>query len=110
MDLRIDKDFAINFKKKADGVDVHDARRNGGLFFNIYFRIENVLNTRDVLGVYGFSGSSTNDGYLTSPRGIQDITNRASSASFVDLYNIAQLNPNLYNRPRRATVGLQINF
>jgi len=87
----------LNFGKKS--VDVHDRRRNGGLSFNAYLRVENVLNTRDVVAVYGYTGSATDDGYLTSAQGASTIANQTNPTSFVQFYNIAMRNPGLYALP-----------
>lgn len=108
LDLRIDKDFAINFKKKNE--DLRDRRRQGGLYFNAYLRVENVLNTRNVLAVYGYTGSPDDDAYLTSGNGATTISNQVNPQSFVDLYRIAMLNPNFFGAPRTMTIGLQMNF
>jgi len=108
LDLRIDKDFSISFGKKND--DMRQRRRQGGLYFNAYLRVENVLNTRNVLAVYGYTGSPDDDAYLTSGNGATTISNQINPQSFVDLYRIAMLNPNFFGAPRTMTIGLQMNF
>lgn len=108
LDLRVDKDFVINFNKK--GEDLRNLRRQGGLYFNAYFRVENVFNTRNVLGVYGYTGSPDDDAYLTSGTGITTANNTVNPQSFMDLYRIAMLNPGFFGAPRTMSLGLQVNF
>lgn len=108
LDLRIDKDFVVNFKKKGD--DLRNLRRQGGLYFNAYLRVENVLNTRNILGVYGYTGSADDDAYLTSGTGQTTAGNMVNPESFMDLYRVAMMNPNFFGAPRTMTIGLQMNF
>jgi len=72
--------------------------------------IQNVLNTRDVIGVNGFTGRPDDDGYITSPQGVQDVQKQTSALSYTDLYYINSINPYNLNLPRRVSLGLQFNF
>jgi Carboxypeptidase regulatory-like domain len=98
IDMRIDKDFVINAKGKK-------------LVFNVYSIIQNVLNTRNVLNVYNFSGLADNDGFLTSPQGITAANAISTSKdSWASYYNIALRNPNRFVNPRRIFIGINFNF
>lgn len=114
MDIRFDKSFAIRARKgSTDAKSLYNLRRNGGLRANVYVRIENLLNTRDVLGVYGYSGRTDDDGYLTSPAGLQTVNtynNTNQSRAFVDQYAIAADNSGFLNIPRRINIGFQLFF
>ena len=76
--------------------------------FEIYVQMLNVLNTQNVLGVYPYTGSPSDDGYLSSPQGQNAIQFQASAQSFADLYNISLANPGLFSLPRRIRLGLRI--
>src|SRR5690606_9949260 len=56
MDLRIDKSFMLGGEEAA--------RRS---LLNVYLRMENVFNTKNIIGVYAASGSAYDDGYLLTP-------------------------------------------
>ncbi|MBL7720015.1 MAG: carboxypeptidase regulatory-like domain-containing protein [Flavipsychrobacter sp.] len=110
LDLRVDKDFTLSVHKqdpdaKAAG---KPARRN--LYVNAYCYINNVLNTRDVLSVDGFTGRPDDDGYLVSPQGQLQQQVQTSAVSYADLYTISLMNPYRINMPRRINFGLSLNF
>jgi hypothetical protein len=109
IDARLDKDFVVFTKGKK----LEDGTRKKGkpLTFNVYTIVQNVLDTRNVLNVYNFTGSADNDGFLASPQGAlfaQNIT--TSNQSWANYYNIALRNPNRFVNPRRLFVGVNFNF
>ena len=61
---------------------------------NVYFRVANLLDRRNVVSVFGYTGSPTDDGYLASVEG-QSFVN-GISASIMDnaLYGVVG---NAYN-------------
>lgn len=78
---------------------------------NAYLYIQNLLDTRNVQAVYAFTGSPTDDGFLDSAFGVQYATqNVSNSASFVDVYNMALQNPDVFSLPRRIRLGLTFTF
>ncbi|NJN32880.1 MAG: TonB-dependent receptor [Saprospiraceae bacterium] len=86
LDMRIDKTFPISKNPKTP------------LDLNVYLRVQNVLDARNVRAVYTASGSPSDDGYLTSSRGKRRIRQycvnsprRFGSLSFFI--------PNAYARP-----------
>jgi outer membrane receptor protein involved in Fe transport len=83
-------------------------KRNGS--FEVYFQILNLLDTRNVLGVYPFTGSPDDDGYLSSPQGQGAINFQTNAQSYVDLYNARMANPNFYTLPRRIRLGIRVGF
>jgi outer membrane receptor protein involved in Fe transport len=78
--------------------------------FEIYVQMLNVLNTQNVLGVYPYTGSPSDDGYLSSPQGQNAIQFQTNAQSFADLYNISLANPGLFSLPRRIRLGLRIGL
>lgn len=108
IDLRVDKDFRLNFGKK-DG-DVTRTRRD--VYVNVYVLVNNLLNTRDILFVDRYTGRPDDDGYLSHPQGIQTTNNQYNRQSFVDLYsaNLIGLGGARVNLPRRINLGLNLNF
>ena len=103
-DLRIDKNIALTWGKK-DG----EAKKKASL--NIYLQVLNLLNNRNVLGVYNYTGNPDDDGYLNSAQGQLYMNNNPSTAaSFADQYSIYINNPNNYARPRTIRIGLELGF
>lgn len=107
LDMRVDKDFELSFGKKKVQ---EGAKPKQPLVLNAYVMVMNLLNTRDILNVNGYTGRPDDDGYLTSPQGIQQTNNQSNPISYIDLYTISQLNPSNVNMPRRINLGLQLNF
>ncbi len=101
MDARIDKDFKINWGKKEG------ARAS---YLNVYFQVLNVLNTKNVINVYPFTGNPDDDGYLAAAEWQQEIDNQLDPQSFRDLYSVFVDNPGNYSAPRRIRVGVIFNF
>ncbi|MBK8196184.1 MAG: TonB-dependent receptor [Lewinellaceae bacterium] len=102
IDLRIDKSF-----------NLAPAGRNP-LNLNIYLRVSNVLNRKNVLGVYSATGSPTDDGYLATAEGqtiVEGIgdTGRNTQA-YLDSYSWVVRNPNNFTLPRRIYIGAAIGF
>lgn len=101
-DLRVDKSFAIAKK------------RENPLSLNVYLRVQNVLNTKNVLGVYSYSGDASDDGYLNSSFGRQEIESLRQQGrdvqAFQDAYRWALLNPGNFSLPRRIFIGASFYF
>ena len=70
---------------------------------NFYVRVQNLLNSRNILEVYRNTGSATDDGFLSTR--IDD-----PSQSEVDLYLARLANPAFYSIPRRVTFGATYYF
>jgi len=106
MDLRVDKSFPISFTKaSADG-----APRRARLGLQTFIYIQNLLNTRDVLSVYGATGRPDDDGWVASPAGIQEAGIKSSRESYNELYLLSRQNPGLLNNPRRINLGISLTF
>ncbi|MCK4568786.1 MAG: carboxypeptidase-like regulatory domain-containing protein [Bacteroidales bacterium] len=101
MDVRIDKDIPLTMGKG-------DNPRKGNL--NIYFSINNVLNTKNVMGVYPATGNPDDDGYLAAPEWQREINEQLDSQSFRDLYSILVNYPGNYSAPRTIRFGVIFNF
>ncbi|MDF2448948.1 MAG: TonB-dependent receptor [Bacteroidota bacterium] len=103
-DLRIDKNIELTWGKK-DG----DSQKRANL--NIYLQVLNLLNTRNILGVYGYTGNPEDDAYLASAQGQLYVnSNPATATSFTDQYNIYINNPYNYGRPRTIRIGVLLDF
>ncbi len=100
LNLRVDKDFKLT----KDG-----AKRP--MYLNVYVRVQNLLNTRNVLGVYSFTGSPEDDGWLSSPDGQADLALRGELADeYATQYNFLLDNSGFYSLPRRIFLGALFEF
>ncbi|MBL7807717.1 MAG: TonB-dependent receptor, partial [Saprospiraceae bacterium] len=102
LDFRVDKTFRLNQKAKKP------------LDLNVYFRVANLLNRLNVLGVYAATGSPTDDGYLSIPDG-QSVVSQIeqsglNSQAYLDSYSWLVRNPNNFALPRRVFLGASFTF
>jgi len=115
LDARIDRSFQFTTSRA-------DSDAPGRTFFlNIYLRVQNVLDTRNILGVYAFSGSPDDSGWLASSFGQDNIAalKRAREGivpagqeelAFLDQYSAAALQPSFFALPRRVYLGAIFEF
>jgi len=105
LDMRIDKSFRIG---GAEGANP--------LFANVYLRIENVFDARNIIGVYAASGSPYDDGFLVTPDGQSSIQTLIDSGREGDVdnyllsYQWGELNPGFFTLPRRIYLGASLQF
>lgn len=103
VDIRVDKSFTLSKPGAANPIGL-----------NIYLRVQNLLNTKNVLGVYPATGSPTDDGYLASSFGQDAIQNVIDSGrdieAYLNSYQWSLLNPNSYSLPRRISIGALLEF
>lgn len=102
MDIRIDKDIPITLGKNSDNPRAAN--------LNVYFSINNVLNTKNVMNVYPATGNPDDDGYLAAPEWQREINEQLSPQSYRDLYAIYVNYPGNYSSPRTIRFGLIFNF
>ncbi len=98
LNLRVDKNFNIG---KSMGL-------------NVYCRVSNLLDRRNVLNVYSATGSATDDGYIASEIGSRQLENIEGSqrqvANFLASYQWRLLNPDFFTLPRRIYLGAIFDF
>lgn len=103
VDLRLDKNISLS--KGSTKLDL-----------NIYLRVQNLFDTKNVIGVYRGSGDARDDGYLKSDKGAAEINSVTTSYGegyvdyFINQYNYRVLNPDNYTQPRRIFIGAILEF
>jgi len=109
VDLRVDKDFALSIgKKHKDAIAGVKAKRP--LFIKAILQVNNLLQTRDVLSVYGYTGKPDDDGYISSSYGQQYIPQQISPQSYTDLLRYYRNDPSKLNYARTISLALDLNF
>jgi len=102
VDTRIDKSFNLAAAGKKP------------LNINVYLRVSNLLNRKNVVRVYPVTGSPTDDGFLAGADGQTALQGYATEGrdvqSFLDSYSYVLLDPNNYSRPRRIYIGAVFEF
>lgn len=94
-DARINKMFPLKNSRKS---------------IEVYVQILNLFDTQNITSVYAFTGSPSDDGFLSSAAAAAQITQQANAQSYVDLYNRSVNSPFNYALPRRMRLGIMYNF
>lgn len=102
-DGRLDKDFTLSSKKDDKG-NVKE------YYLNVYLQVLNILNSRNIMGVYSATGNPDDDGYLAAAEYQAQINSQLDTQSYIDLYRIRVNNPYNYSSPRMIRLGVGINF
>jgi outer membrane receptor protein involved in Fe transport len=101
-DMRLEKTFPLSAANKKP------------LNLTTYFRVQNLFDTRNIVGVYSFSGSPTDDGYLASPEGqsieATIIQQGRNLQAYRNAYSWALLNADRFTQPRRMFLGAIFEF
>jgi hypothetical protein len=103
LDAKIDRTIDLKWGK-GEGEDRREAT------MSIYLQVLNVLNARNILGVYPSTGNAEDDGFLNASYQQAYIVNQIDEQSFRDLYSTKLVNGYNYALPRRIRLGLQLNF
>jgi outer membrane receptor protein involved in Fe transport len=81
LNLRVWKDFNFMVGKKNEKKE--DKR---AVSLEIYLEIQNLLNTKNVVSVYRYTGTPNTDGYLSSPASVSVIQAALNPQAFKDQY------------------------
>ncbi len=104
IDARIDKSFSIKTSEESSRT----------LNFNVYLRVQNLLDTKNVRRFYSFSGDPEDDGYLQSQFGQARINGVIAAEqdvqAFLDAYQWRLNSPGNFFFPRRIYLGTIIDF
>jgi outer membrane receptor protein involved in Fe transport len=101
IDARVDRDMVINFG---------EGEGKKAMYLNVYLQVLNVLNTKNVMGVYRATGNPDDDGYLAAAEWQTQINQQLDPQAYRDLYSIAVNNPYNYSMPRRIRIGVMISI
>jgi hypothetical protein len=84
----------------------------GSVDMNIYMRIENLLNSKNVLDVFPTSGDANDDGWLQTVEGSKNAAAQNQLGPYTDLYNAYtnQNNPGFFNTPRSVIFGVRVDL
>ncbi len=103
-DLRVDKDFTFTMGGKKEGSKGRDA------FVNVYLQVLNLLNSKNIVGVYNATGNPDDDGYLSAPQWQNEINAQIDPQAYIQMYELYVNNGGFYSMPRHIRLGLSFNF
>lgn len=103
-DFQVDKNFQLKFSEESQR----------SLAINLYLRVQNVFNIKNVVGVYRASDDPEDEGFLTNQFGQDRVQQIIDEGFIVDSYlahyawRTAQ--PGFYTSPRQIFLGAIVNF
>ena len=101
IDMRIDRDFFLE-RKEGSSKPPH--------YLNVYLQILNLLDARNVVSVYRYTGNPDDDGYLSAAEYQSAINAAEDPEAFRDMYGVRVNSPYNYALPRRIRLGVLFNF
>ncbi len=99
VDLKIDKSFSL-----------------GGLRFNVYAWVLNLLNTKNIVSVFNTSGDATDDGWLADPEGASKYEGyklrfgKQVADTYAQVYRQMIYNANNFGPPRQINLGIKLIY
>jgi outer membrane receptor protein involved in Fe transport len=106
INMRLDRDVKVKLAKANDN---NGSKERYG-YINIYLEISNLLNTQNVLNVYGYTGNADDDGYLNYAAYQDQINTQNDVEAFRNYYAMRINSPYNYTLPRTIRLGLQFSF
>jgi hypothetical protein len=97
-DFVLDRDFVLSMNSGKE------------IYLNTYVQVLNLLNARNINGVYRATGNPDDDGYLNSALGREFTREQNSPLAFVEYYNMKLWDPVNWQLPRRIRLGMRVNF
>ncbi len=104
LDLRVDKNINLTDRLSA----------------TLYARINNLLNTRNVINVYQRTGNADDDGFLSNPELSGSFISSNGGQQYIDLYKAINLEngqaywdvlgKQLWGNPRQIFFGIKFNY
>ena len=105
-DLQIDRNIPVVLGgKKGEG-----GKKGKEANLNVYFRVTNIFNQRNVLSVYRATGNWDDDGYLAAASSQSTIQNQTDEQSFRDYYLMKIQNPFNISAPRTIRLGVRLEY
>jgi hypothetical protein len=102
LDLQLDRTFEFVFGGEGD--------KKKSTFLQVYFRVTNIFNQFNVLGVYRATGNWNDDGYLAAAASQSSIQNQLDEQAFRDYYTMKIQNPFNISAPRTIRLGVKFDF
>ncbi|MCX6011831.1 MAG: TonB-dependent receptor, partial [Chloroflexi bacterium] len=93
VDLKVDKSFTIFDRLRA----------------TIYVTVLNLFNTLNVNNVYLYTGTNTDDGYLSNPLTYQQQL-LSKGQTYIDIYNLAMARNGYTSDMRQVRLGIRLDY
>lgn len=109
VNLRLDRDIRIKLAKEQRDANNKVIKNENYGMLNVYLDITNLLNTKNVLSVYSYTGNAKDDGYLSFDEYQSLIAVQTDEESYRNYY-IMSLGSGMYSSPRTIRLGVSFSF
>jgi len=106
INMKLDRDIKLTMKE----ADSDAGTKEKLAFLNIYLEVSNLLNTKNVLNVYGYTGNPDDNGYLTYSDYQDAISTQNDEEAYRNYYSMYINSPYNYSLPRTIRLGVQFSF
>ncbi|MDA3819758.1 MAG: carboxypeptidase-like regulatory domain-containing protein [Candidatus Delongbacteria bacterium] len=106
INMRLDRDVRLTLKDK----DSESGAKAKYAYLNVYLEISNLLNSKNVLNVYGYTGNPNDDGFLTYSAFQDAIATQTDEEAYRNYYAMYINSPYNYSTPRTIRLGVQFSF
>jgi hypothetical protein len=103
--MRLDRDIKV---KLADKKDEGSKEKYG--YINVYLEVSNLLNAKNVIGVYEYTGNPDDDGFLNFADYQTAIGTQNDEEAYRNYYAMYINSPYNYSLPRTIRLGVQFTF
>ncbi|MDY0141385.1 MAG: carboxypeptidase-like regulatory domain-containing protein [Bacteroidales bacterium] len=105
INMRLDRDIKVKLaEKKEDG-----SKEKYG-YLNVYLEISNLFNTKNVTGLYEYTGNPDDDGFLNFADYQTAIATQNDEEAYRNYYAMYINSPYNYSLPRTIRLGVQFSF
>ncbi len=105
INMRADRDIKIQLADKKE-----DGTKEKYGYLNVYLEISNLMNSKNVLNVYSYTGNPGDDGFLNFADYQTQIATQNDVESYRNYYAMYINSPYNYTLPRTIKLGVQFNF
>lgn len=105
INMRLDRDIKV---KLADKKDEGSKEKYG--YINVYLEVSNLLNAKNVIGVYEYTGNPDDDGFLNFADYQTAIGTQNDEEAYRNYYAMYINSPYNYSLPRTIRLGVQFTF
>ncbi|MGC9330357.1 MAG: carboxypeptidase-like regulatory domain-containing protein [Bacteroidales bacterium] len=106
INMRLDRDIRLTLKEK----DNDAGTKEKFAFLNVYLEISNLMNAKNVLNVYGYTGNPDDNGFLTYAAFQDAIASQTDEEAYRNYYTMYINSPYNYSTPRTIRLGVQFSF
>jgi hypothetical protein len=105
INMRADRDIKLKLADKKE-----DGTKEKYAYMNVYLEVSNLLNTKNVISVYSYTGNANDDGYLNFADYQTQISTLNDEEAYRNFYAMYINSPYNYNLPRTIRLGVQFSF